>query len=322
MAETVNISTAEQAFLEKLNAKLVDLTEKRTAFKGMLYGESGTGKTVLGMRLAQSITPVGKHILLVDSGQGWVSLKNHPGLLTRVHKFNISGMSEFDALCGAISREVNEFFANVGCIIIDEYSSFADYDVLAVTRARAARDRGSEKDADEPKLPDMGVSSNRMRRFTGPLVSLPNTHVIFIAHQRTDKNNMAVDVISPKFMPAFNAFIRGELHLVGRLTADEYINDEGKVAYSRKIQVNPTNRIVAKTRVGGLNTVDVDEAVLINSIKEWLEGKRETLEKDNTAFLKNAMYELAKVEGTETEDLPTDVGSIDSMDDIINSLKG
>lgn len=263
----------EEEFIAALDAKLSDLTERRASFKGIIYGESGVGKTVASMQLAQDITPEGKYILLIDSGMGWASLNNHPHLKKRVKAYSMKGMSELDSIAAAVSTEDNGFWSDVGSIVIDEYSTYAEYDVLAVTKARAVK--SGDKNADEPKLPDMGVSSNRMIRFSGPLIQLPDVHIIFVAHQRTDKDNMQRETISPAFMPKFNSHIRGKVHLVGYMTADEgAVSDSGEVVYTREVQVQPTKGIIAKTRIGGF-PIRVSADDLCNGVKEWLTGDRE-----------------------------------------------
>lgn len=300
------ISPQEQEFLNQLYSRLEDLTEKRASAKVMLYGESGVGKTVAAMQLAQTLAPPNKRIIYVDSGVGWVSLNNHTGLKNRTSLFKVRGLSDFDSLATAIEKGLGSF-GEVGAIVIDEYSTFADYDLLAVTKSRAAR-AGGDKDADEPKQPDMGVSSNRMKRYTGPLIRLTDVHVIFVAHQRTDKDNLSVPIISPAFMPKFNAHLRGLLHLVGYITADEMpLDDEGRQDYKREVQVWPTARVVAKTRIGGYSGVKVSIPEMIYGIREWLGGNRETSETD-------VIHKDPAV--------PTSNNQTDEVDDLINSLEG
>jgi hypothetical protein len=165
-------------------------------------------------------------------------------------------------------------FANVGCVIIDEHSSIADYDLLAVAKSRAGAD-SSDKDPDQPTQPDMGVTTNRIFKFTSGLMSLSDVHVILVAHQRIDKDNLGKVRTAPSYMPMLNSRMRGLAHIVGYMTADVVTDREGKITYKRSIQVQPTTKIVAKTRIGGL-PVQVTPNELIKAAKEWLGGTRPT----------------------------------------------
>src|SRR4030095_208079 len=62
-------------------------------FKACVYGDSGFGKTVWAMKLAQAITPDDKTIEYVDHMEGWVSLLNHKGIRDRTHRQKYTGFS-------------------------------------------------------------------------------------------------------------------------------------------------------------------------------------------------------------------------------------
>jgi ABC-type phosphonate transport system ATPase subunit len=67
------------------------MDEVAQRMKILLYGQSGVGKTVEAMELAQRCTPDDKRILYIDTGEGWVSLLNHPQLMRRTTRSGLQG---------------------------------------------------------------------------------------------------------------------------------------------------------------------------------------------------------------------------------------
>lgn len=288
----IKISTPnsnEQRYLRDLMSRMADMDEAQASLKLLLYGDSGVGKTVEAMHIAQAITAPDKKILYVDSGVGWVSLNNFPALKKRTQLMTLSRSSMMEDISNAI-RAGAGIFGEVGCVVIDEHSSVADYDLLAVAKSRAGNDSSGDKDPDQPTQPDMGVTTNRIFKFTSGLIALPNVHVILVTHQRIDRDNIGKTRTAPSYMPALNARMRGLVHVVGYMTADIVTDREGKISYLRRIQVQPTTKIVAKTRIGGL-PVQVSVNELIAATKEWLGGSRPTQSADV----------LAKDEGVEVD---------------------
>jgi hypothetical protein len=302
----VDLTSAEKKFLAKLEESLDDLTEKLSSFKGMIYGESGVGKTVLAMQIARYLIKPGQTVLYIDSSQGWVVIKNHPNLLPNTKRLVITNVDMLEDVARAIKDKMGSF-ASIGAVVVDEHSSYAEADLLALTESRAAIEKG--KDPDAPSWPDMNASSNRMKKATAPLLKLEDTHVILVAHERVDKDNVGVTVTSPMYLPKYGAHLRGLLHLVGHMTADEKSAPEGKVIYTRRIQVNPTRKVIAKTRIGGFESVEVTAKQLVVGIKEWLGGKRETVQEQEIKPDSNIPSE-------EPTDLPSDSGLAAEIEEV------
>jgi hypothetical protein len=240
------------------------LSELHPYFKCCVYGDSGFGKTVWAMKLAQAITPPDKTIEFVDHMEGWVSLANHKGLRDRAHRQKYTGFSQVEFLAEVIAKGVKPF-DNIGTVILDEFSSmtYSDLDIVV----KAAR-------KDVPEWPDYYAGQERARRCLEKLLS-QNINVITVAHIREDKLSSGAVVTRPKFLPGFNDIFRQMMHLVTYLSADEYTTEEGSMDYRRSFQVHPTKKINAKTRVGHLHPV-VDGDYLIGAIWEWMNGERES----------------------------------------------
>ena len=313
-----------QQLLAALESSFVPLEETEAFGKFLIYGASGTGKTVWAMKLAQEITPPGKDIIFIDAVEGWVSLINHPELKNRVRRTRYQGLSQIETLCQAIQAKAGSF-ANVGCIVCDEYSTMARNDVDVVVTARAAKetekdpdvytftetgastrpmDKGTpkllketEKDPDVATFTDTGASTRRMDRGTRKLlnVTADGVHLIIIAHERKDKDKSNIEVCAPSFMPAFNAIVKESMHVVGRMSANEGIDDKGNPVYRWSIQVHPTRQVVAKSRVGGL-AVHNSPARFISVTKAWLEGTGTTEKLD-----RKPVNDIIEVESADDE---------------------
>lgn len=267
MTQVVEVNPAN-AYLERLRATMEDLTSSQPSFKGMLYGLSGVGKTVTAVMLAQEITPPEKTIQYIDTAQGWVSLMNHPELITdRVKRMRYINLSQIEALTQTVRLGLEEF-GNIGTIILDEATSAADTALDEVLKFRASQDRA--KDPDTPTQPDYNTTTNRVRKTYNDLLTLEGVHVIMVAHARKDKDNRNIEVTSPSFLPKLGQKIKQPLHLIANLSGNEIDNK-----YVRIFQVHPTRTIDAKCRIGGLPP-QVEYKVLADQLKGWLRGNVKT----------------------------------------------
>lgn len=146
----------EQAMLDALNSLVVPMENTEPKFKGMFYGESGAGKTVLAMELAHKLKGDG-NIIYIDSVEGWVSLLNHPGLINGVSRMVYQGLSQLDTLIMAI---VNGYapYDKTTVIVYDELSVIAKLDLDRVLAVNAKKESG--KDADVATWPDMNANTH------------------------------------------------------------------------------------------------------------------------------------------------------------------
>lgn len=256
--------TVDPRMLQALIELREPLSDLHPYFKACVYGDSGFGKTVWAMMLAQKITPEGKTIEYVDHLEGWVSLANHKGLRDRTNRQKYTGYAQIEFLAECIAKGIPPF-DSVGTVILDEFSSmtYNDLDILVKAQRK-----------DTPEWPEYYGGQERARRCLESLLKL-NINVITVAHIREDKLSSGLIVTRPKFVPGFNDIFRQMMHLVTHLTAEEFNHDDGTVSYNRSFQVHPTKRVNAKTRVGHLRPV-VDGNELIEAIVEWMQGERDS----------------------------------------------
>lgn len=247
---------------------------------GIIYGDNGGGKTVVTVQLAQAIVdlqgrvgdPDNPEIIFVDAVNAWRSLKNHKGMLNDLKRIPYAGKEQLETLTDAIQWRPDGF-KNVKVIILDEMSSMTDRDGDTVLAARVKDTvRFPGKDPDVLTQPDMGATTERMRRVVIRLLQ-QEISVLFVSHVRMDEDkNKGYPITRPRFMPKFSGTIREGLDFVVFMSADEVGNDDGKIVYQRKLQVHPSRAVVAKSRVGGLNTI-VSPDQFVNGVIKWLKGE-------------------------------------------------
>lgn len=267
-----------QALLESMKSPVDEDAAQNVT--GILYGDNGTGKTVLAVKLAQAIVdlqgrvgdPNKPEILFVDAVNAWRSLKNHPGMLDDLKRIPYAGKEQLETLTDAIQWRPAGF-ENVKVIILDEMSSMTDRDGDVVLAARV-RDtvKFPGKDPDVLTQPDMGATTERMRRVVIRLLQ-QEISVIFVAHMRNDEDKeKGYQITRPRFMPKFSGTIREGLDFVAHMSAIEAGSEDGNIVYQRRLQVHPTRTVVAKTRIGGLNTVVSPDEFVVGAIN-WLKGE-------------------------------------------------
>lgn len=249
--------------LAEMEAELEDVNSKIARFKGLIYGPSGTGKTVFAVGMMKAILKEQKkqRIVYVDTSEGWVSIRNHKGLADNVLFVPFRGYDYLETLLLAIQKGVGKF-ENVGGIILDEATKMAARDLTLVFKARGK--------SEAPEWPDYFKALERMKQLlTFIYEESPSLNLIMVGHEKDKKNNEGVVIKTfPSFNPQVAEEIKGDLHLVTRATTKQ-TGRQGEPVYTREYQVHPTTLVDAKTRVAGL-PVKTDAQTLIAKTVDWL----------------------------------------------------
>lgn len=202
-----------------------------------IYGDPGGGKTVLACTAPKP--------LLIDVERGALSLKNHPELSgTKV--LPINSFQEIDQVVGLLK---NNKIPDVETVIIDTGSELQMRHLSEHVKVQAAKDSNRSKFLALGK--DYQENTEVMRRTFSAFRDLPY-HLVIICHtvEQTD-GETGMMFKRPALSPKVAGTFLGIMDLIGYLTFDA---ESG----NRNLQVMPTVRVQAKTRIGGLPPVMVN----------------------------------------------------------------
>lgn len=264
------MATADQIY-EALLASMQDMSTIIPNFRCILFGDSGVGKTVMAMQIAQAITPPDKKIAYIDFREGWVVLLNPEwrSLQERVVRFQYQGLSQLENMAYAI-KAAKPPFGDFGAVILDEGTSMSQDDLQTVIKKNVERE--PTKDPDVAAWPDYNAEQNRFTKTFNILNSAP-THFLMLCHERTDKRN-GLEYTDLAFQPGLSKIVKRDMHLVGHMFADQQqASGLADARYLRQIQVHPTRFVSAKTRISGL-PVKFEINKLVPAITEYLRGDR------------------------------------------------
>lgn len=246
---------------------IIPADETTARFKGMFYGPSGAGKTVLAMAVMAALLPEDKKVIYVDTSEGYLVLKNnHPKLFEKI-KFVLpfQSLEHLQTLALAI-KGGHPDFADIGGIVFDEHTKMAKLDLLRTQEARDAN-------ALVPEWPDYNVALQRMVRTLDFLFSVPFLHVILVGHEK-DKKNRKGEIIKtyPSYNPEIAKDVKESLHLVGFCTAkiERSMKNPSQMEYKRVCQVMPTTLIDAKTRVDKFSSYEVSQEEVVIRVEDWI----------------------------------------------------
>ncbi len=254
-----------------LAASFTPLSEVVAHANVMLYGPAGSGKTVELLKLAQAVTPADQEILFLDSAQGFVSARNHPGIQKRVRRLQFQGISQIATLYEAISERADGF-ERVGCVIIDEISSIAKEDLSTIVSARVQAGKLTQYEGAD--WPGYNANLERVGRELRKLFKL-DVHIMLASHMKeSEVKSTGLNLKRPSMPPEMAEVGNGLVHVVAHMSAATK-DKGGKVEYVHTIQVHPTTLVFAKSRVGGL-AVKVSPDVFNKRMAEFVQDGIET----------------------------------------------
>lgn len=236
--EAVEATTLEPQPPEEYKSEVLDKIRPASdpgPLKVLIYGSSGVGKTVFACGAPSA--------LLIDAEHGARSLRNHAELL-EVPVFPMTTFGELSELFQALLAGA---MPEIKTIVVDSLTELANKSLDQILDQNVAKDPTRNRFL--PFQQDFNVNTNRMRRLVAQFRDLER-NVVFIAHEmeKTDESTQIV-TIRPDLSPKFAGALKGVMDLMGRYSADV---DEGGQVVKRTLQVHPSRRVNAKTRIGGL----------------------------------------------------------------------
>lgn len=239
MTTAVNFEEASAEaddILTKLMARISPVGEANKYRKVLIYGNPGTGKTVFA---GSAPSP-----LIVDVERGASSLNNHPEL-SNAAVMEFRSVAQLELL---ISKLAEGALPQYETIIIDSFSELQKRDLDDILGHAAKMDASRNKYL--PTGPDYNVNTEHMRQVASSLRAL-NRHVIVTCHVKEEKDDSTGRLlVRPNLTPKLAGTMAGMFDIVGYMN----ITGSGESAI-RTLQVHPTDKVTAKTRVGGLPPV-------------------------------------------------------------------
>lgn len=218
-------------------------------FRAFIYGPKGAGKTVL---CARADDPV-----VLDVEDSKRSLLNHPDT-RNVRCFPVEHFNDMDDIGWAIKD------GDLKCktLIIDGFDKLAD-DTVTYLLDKAVKDSKGARDPFAASQMEYRVRNELFKRLTSDWVNL-GVNLIFIAHSQEVKDDAGRILIRPNLSDKMADFMGGYVVLMGYYSAIE-AEDINKT--KRLLQVHPSRRIDAKTRIGGLPRIIENPSIqsLINA---------------------------------------------------------
>lgn len=272
--------------LARLTASMAPVTTKQPRFRGLLYSNSGVGKTVLAAQIMRALVPEGLGIIYVDTSEGWISLRNHEGLSDGIMAIPFTTIEDIRVIGQAIKQKQG-VFAYIGGIILDEASSMSqiDTDRLYETRKAVAANSNRPVESLTPEWADYNAALARFRAMLSELFDIEGLHVMLNAHVSEKKDSRGnITSLFPSFSPSIAKKVKEPLHLVGHMTAVSRVNPanpEGPPIYERVVQVHPTTMYDAKTRLP-INATKVPAAYLPGLIADWINAGGVEVTHDST----------------------------------------
>lgn len=258
------------------SAQLAD--EKAYTFRGMLYGPSGGGKSTIAAMIMRTIVDkdAGDIILHIDTSEGYVSWRNHPGLSSGIMTLPFTTFEDLESIAQGIAQKIAPFDKVKG-IILDEGSKMAEQDVIRVLEKRRQGVYGERFQQTAGAITegaDYQIALERYRKMSYMLYDNRDLHVIVCAHQSEKKDRTGAIVgVFPSFSPKIAQAVKEPLHLSAHLigTVEANLQNPGQPSYKRIAQVHPSVMVDAKCRMS-IRQTSVNADDLPRLIKSWLDA--------------------------------------------------
>lgn len=245
------------AILDKLLADIAPVGVASPYRRFLIYGDPGTQKT--SFACGQGCDPrFGPGVLnmLVEKG-GDVSLENHPEC-SDVSILKFKALAQVEALISKLAEnppQLDKFHT----VVVDTFTTLQERDLrdLAIRAAQLDSSRNPNVNIGS----DYQQNNNHMRSIARKLADLER-NVVIICHVKEEKDDSTGRMLwRPNLTPKLASAMAGMFDMVGFMTVQPVITDEGKEKLERRLQVHPTNQVIAKTRLGDLPAVMVEPKI-------------------------------------------------------------
>lgn len=217
------------------------LEEMSPYFRALIYGDPGVGKTKF------CIDP-GAKTLMLDCDHSALTLYNHPELIPATLVLEVRTVRDFSEVLWKIR---DGGFPEVDTVLIDGFSELQRKALDEWLDVQAARDKNRSKFLAFQQ--DYNINTNMMRRLVVEFRDLEK-NLIITCHALEEKLGENSPVTTrPDVTPKLASMLRAPFDLLGFMWLEDS-PEQGKPP-NRFLQVHPSRRVTAKTRVGGLPPV-------------------------------------------------------------------
>jgi phage nucleotide-binding protein len=208
----------------------------------LVYGDPGAGKTYFGGTAEDS--PLTSPVLFLDIEGGTATIRKRKGIDVR----RIRSMKEIESIYNTLYKSIDNESIYYKTVVIDSLSELADVDMKLIMK-NAKNANPDKVDEDVPSPREWGKARNHIRTIVRAFRDLP-CNVICTAQLFTLQEENQPTKYSPGFAGKLRVEVPGFMDIVGYMSA----KSSGEVI-TRRMQVQGTNRVVAKDRTATLGTV-------------------------------------------------------------------
>lgn len=237
------------------------LTDVSFKAKVLIYGPPGAGKTIFSAS--------GPNTLYLDAdGTGALSILNFPELASKVRVLQVREFNQMLDVLDAL-RANDPRFADIETVVIDTLSELQKRHLDEVVAREKAMNPNR---AAIPFQQDYKTNTEGMRRLVIWFRDI-DKNLICVAHE-TEEKDEGTQILThrPLLTPRLASTMEGIFDLFGYMSAE--IDDQFDV--TRQLQVMPSRRVKAKTRIGGLPPIIKDP-----TFQMILDAKAEMIRRNN-----------------------------------------
>lgn len=232
--------SADEIALERLMANMFEPDEATKWTKCLFYGDIGTSKTVAACDTG------GLSVLLVAIENGAKSLRNHPEVIRNVKKvMKVKSVNQVEVLAAQLQKGA---FPEFDVIVLDTFSELQKKDLDNMVDEGYAQDSSKARWTPEGKM--YQGNTEHMRRIAAQFRDVER-HVVFVTHEKEDKDDMSRLFFRPDLTPKVTATLGSYVDIFVRFTAE--VDEQGNPKFTG--QCRPTRGVTAKTRIGALPTI-------------------------------------------------------------------